>query len=288
MRFGDYISAATMGTVMMVAKAVVAVIVGFVLASLFSHKNRQKSRDRYEDFKRQQTDKRNRDPDKKYAYDSMEEEMLATGIKYRMGSDFTPFDYVMFRVGMGLLAGILSMVFNPWYFPFAFVGVFVIIPIYFRQQDNNDNEDMLPDIGRMLSVLALQIKNGVYISRVVYECYRIVENPRLKQALRELSVDIDNFASIEQAASLFKKKFNNQHTENFAKVLEQLQDTGRSVEFFEDMAASVERINERIVILEEKKAERVSGAFQLILFLSPLIIVFYILLTYFSGSQGLF
>lgn len=284
MNLGEYISPELMSMIMLVCKVVVAVLAAIFLASLFSRGTRDKVKKRYGEYKRSKYEKDMDDPEKKFAYDEIEAEMLAGGIKYRLGSNFSPFDYMVLRIVLSFITAFLCAFYKLWLMPIGFLCMYLLVPFYFKEQDGNDNEAMLPDICRMNSITALQLKNGVYLSKVVYECARVTEHPRLKQALRELAIDIDRFTSVEEAARRFKAKFNNQHIETYAKVLEQFQETGQSLEFFEDIAASVDRINESIAILEEKRADRVSSAFQLLLFLGPVLIVFYILVGSFSAT----
>lgn len=268
-------------------KIVTALLVGLFLASLLQQDLKKKLMKKYKSVREQNFNRVEADSEKKFAYDAMEEKMLAQGIKYRMGAEFSPFDYMVFRLLVSIGLGLVGILFKPWCFLIGFGAGYLLVPFYFRQEDNNDNERMLPDISQMLSLVALQIKNGVFISKVIYECYRSVEDARLKQALLELSIDIENFASVKQAAVQFRKKFNNPYIDSFAKTLEQVQDTGKSLEFFEDILSNVESINDAIAIKQEHKAEQISGFFQILLFLGPVILVFYIMLGMFSSSGSL-
>lgn len=268
-------------------KTGIALLVGLFLAGLFRQDLKHKLQKKYLSARDKSFSKTQRNPEKKFAYDAMEEKLLAQGIKYRMGAEFSPFDYMVFRLLISFGLGLVCMLIKPWFFPGGFAAGYVMVPLYFKQEDGNDNERMLPDIGQMNSIVALQIKNGVFISKVIYECYRSVENARLKQALLELSIDIENFASVKQAAQRFRKKFNNPYIDGFAKTLEQVQDTGKSLEFFEDILSRVESINDAIAIRQEHKAEQVAGFFQILLFLGPVILVFYIILGMFTSAGSL-
>jgi hypothetical protein len=278
---------ATFDSIILGVKIFAAVVTGLFLASLFSEDMRRKFKKRYRMAKDQYTEKQRGTADKRFAYDEIDEKLMSQGIKYRMGKDFSPFDYVVFRLACSLGAGIVAMFFKIWFFPVAFFLIFIGIPVYFKQENGNDNEDMLPDIANLNSLVALQVKNGVFLTKVIYECYRVVENPRLKDALLELSIDMETFSSIRSAAERFRKKFTSPYLDTFAKTLEQMQDTGQSLEFFEDIQSSVASINEAIAIREEARAERTAGIFQVMLFIGPVLIVFYILLGMLTGS-GLF
>ena len=274
--------------IIFIVKVATTFIVTIVLTSLFFGKNRKKPKDVYERARDTRYSKSMETVEGKYAYDSVNDMLLSSGIKYRLGAGFTPFDYTVLRLILGLVGGILASFYKPICFPLGFVAVYLFVPIYFKEQDGNDNEEMLQDIAQMNSVVALQVKNGVQLSKVIYECYRIVEQPRLKQALLEFSIDLEHLGNVEDAAVAFRKKFNNQHTESFSKILEEISETGISAEFFDDLAASIDRINEAVAIREEQRAERVASIFQLILFLGPILIVFYLLIGMFGNTSALF
>lgn len=268
-------------------KIFAAVITGLFLGSLFSEGTRRKLKEGFRNAKDAYERDKMGDPEKKLAYDEIEAKLLSQGIKYRMGSDFSPFDYIVFRLSCSLGVGIVSMFFKIWFFPVAFFLVFIFIPIYFKQEDGNDNEDMLPDISNLNSLVALQVKNGVFLSKVIYECYRVVENKRLRQALLELAIDLENFSSTKKAAERFRQKFTSPYLDTFAKTLEQAEISGSTADFFDDIQSSVASINEAIAIREEARAERTAGIFQIMLFVGPVLIVFYILLGMMNGS-GIF
>ena len=271
--------------IVLAAKIFASVLTGVFLGFLFSEATIRKLKNKYAETKDAYARGCNNNPDKKFAYDEIEAKLMAQGIKYRMGNDFSPFDYMIFRLALSFGAGIVSMIFNVWLFPVAFLLMFVLIPFYFAEQNSNDNEYMLPDIANLNSLVALQVKNGVFISKVIYECFRVVENKRLRKALLELAIDMETFSSIRQAAERFRAKFTSPYLDTFAKTLEQVQDSGNSTEFFEDIQSSVASINAAIAIREENKAKQVAGFFQILLFVGPVLIVFYILVSMMTGSS---
>ena len=267
------------------SKLAASAVIGIVLASLCTAGMRKKIQKKYRDAKEHYTQAKTNDPEQKLAYDEMEAKLLSQGIKFRMGSDFSAFDYLVFRLVLSAGAGVIAMFYNVLLFPVAFFLVFVLIPIYFAEANSNDNEYMLPDIANLNSLVALQTKNGVFISKVIYECYAVVENKRLKQALLELAIDMETFSSTRQAAERFRAKFTSPYLDAFAKTLEQVQDSGSSLEFYDDIRSSVASINAAISIRDEAKVKRVAGFFEVLLFVGPVLIVFYILIGMLSGNS---
>ncbi len=281
-------SVSIISIIVMVIEILIAVMVGVCAYNLLKQDLKQKAKNRYERLREAQIKKTNSIPEKRFAYDAMQETLLSQGIKYRMGDSFSPFDYMMFRIAVCLGCGIFAMlVFGPF---FMIVGVlfgFVIVPYYFKHEDESDNSEMLSDIGLMYGIVSLQAKSGIFISKIIYECYLSVEQPRLKKALLELSIDIENFASVKGAADRFRAKFNNSYIDTFAKTLEQAEVTGSAVKMFEDIAKSVEGINEAIALREEKKLEMRGFWIMTAVFTSVLIIVVYQLAGMLTGMSGL-
>jgi len=237
--------------------------------------------------KERNREKVRRDPGKLASYDAMNDKMLATGIKYRMGENFSPFDYNVLRLAFIFGGGIIGMLIEPIYLVVGVILGAFIVPFYFNYENNNDNNEMLQDIGVVYGIVSLQVKNGVFLTKVLYECHLNVEYPRLKKALMELSIDIEKFGSVGDAAIRFRKKFNNKYIDTFAKTLEQSQKTGSSVQMFDDIAESLEHIEEAIALRKEKKVEMRGFLFQTLIFVSIFVFVFYILMTSFNDMGGL-
>lgn len=280
----DFFLTIDINRVVTFSKVLLSVGIGIFLACLVNNDLKGKCIRSYKRIRERQYERIEFDSQKRRAYDAMQDYLWKTGIKYRKGNDFSPFDYMVFRLLVGGIFGCTGLLLSPFLLIVGFLFGYTIVPFYYQQENKNDNEAMLPDIATMASTMAIQIKNGVFISKVIYECYRCVDHPRLKQALLELSIDIDNFASVSQAAMQFRKKFDNQYIDSFAKTLEQEQVTGESLDFFEDINASVEGINKAITRSEELKAERIKDFFLMLSFVAPVILLFYILFTMFSNS----
>ena len=273
----------------LIMKLVVCIVFGLVLYNFLKADLKQRAINKYNDLKEVRIQRIKLDPDKYYVYIDMQKEMTRKGITYRLGGNFTPVDYVLLRAGIATAAFIAGSLINLLVGVVFCVFAIVFVPYNFDFENKQDNKSMLKDIGQIYTILSLQIKNGVPLSKVIYECYRSCQQKRLKQALLEFSLDIDNFANVHDATEEFRGKFTNPHIEMFAKCIDQVVDTGQSASFFEDLNASVESIHKAINLMEEEKANNLGLLFNTLIFVGILIYVFYVIvLMAFSGGAGLF
>lgn len=223
--------------------------------------------------------------DKKHAYEQVDSMLLKRGIKFRMGENFGPFDYLMLRLVLGLAIGVFTMAIYPYLLVPGAIGGFYLVGWYFKHKDSYDNGEMIPDISQMYGIVSLQLKNDIFLADVIYECALNVEYPRLKKALNELSMEIKQFSDIKSATDHFRKKFENDHIDMFSKTLEQAQDTGSAVELFQDIESQIKGINEALAMKQERKIDDICGVFQILVFLSAILFVAYIMMNMLSQTS---
>lgn len=223
--------------------------------------------------------------DKKHTYESVEEKLLSRGIKFRMGSNFSPFDYLAMRFLIGLLIGFLCMLLHPLMIIPGTVGGFYLVGWYFRHEDKYDNGEMMEDISSMYGIVALQLKNSIYLADVIYECALNVNYKRLKQALLELNMEYKQFSDIKTAADSFRRKFNNEYIDMFAKTIEQAEESGDAVDLFRDMESQIKGINEALIMRQERKIRNVADIFMVLVFIGAVLFMGYTMVSMMSSMS---
>lgn len=271
-----------------VVAALISVFGGFICYNFLSADLKGKAVAEYEKLKDKNLERIHKNGDKYYAYNALKAKMLREGITYRLGEKVTPFDYVMMRIGICVAAFFVGFLLNPALGFLFLILAYVAVPLNYSSENKKDNNEMLDDIANINGVLALQVKNGVYITNVVYECYRVCKNKRLKKALLELSVEIDS-VGISKAVDGFMAKFDNPHVNMFGKCIKQVDASGQAEQFFKDLGDAIDSINKAITIKEEQKAKTVGGIFQTLSFIAAILFAFYVLyISTFGGMDSLF
>lgn len=241
---------------------------------------------KYKQLKKRRYDLSRKDLDKRIEYDMIDEKLLRNGAKFRMGDNFSPFDYLMLRLLVGLLLGFIGLVMHPM---LVVVGVFLgyyIVPFYFEYENKNDAKDMMDDVAAMFGIVSLQLRNGVYLSQVIYECYLSTTHPRLKKALLELSLEMEKFGNVKEAAISFRSKFQDKYLDSFSKTLEQAEETGNAADLLKDLENQIEGINEAIAIREEQKVNSTAFFMQTLVFIGALVFMVYVLFSMFTSSTS--
>lgn len=240
---------------------------------------------KYKQIKQRRFDKSRQDLDKRIEYDMIDEMLLRKGAKFRMGDNFSPFDYLMLRLLVGVLFAFIGLVINPLFVIVGFLLGYYMVSFYFEYENKNDSKDMMDDVAAMFGIVSLQLRNGVYLSQVIYECYLNTTHPRLKKALLELSLEMEKFGNVKEAAVSFRSKFEDKYLDSFSKTLEQSEETGNAVDLLKDLENQVEGINEAIAIREEQKVNNTAFFMQTLVFLGALAFMVYVLFSMFSSSM---
>ena len=241
---------------------------------------------KYKQIKQRRYDASRRDLDKRIEYDMIDEMLLRKGAKFRMGDNFSPFDYLMLRLVVGLLLALVGLIFNPLFVIVGFIGGYYLVPYYFDFENKNDSQVMMDDVAAMFGIVSLQLRNGVYLTQVIYECYLNTTNPRLKKALLELSLEMEKFGNVKEAAMSFRAKFEDKYLDSFSKTSEQAEETGNAADLLKDLENQIEGINEAIAIREEQKVNSTAFFVQTLVFVGALIFMAYVLFSMFTDTMG--
>lgn len=241
---------------------------------------------KYKVIKQRRYEVSRRDIDKRVEYDMIDEMLLRKGAKYRMGDNFSPFDYLMLRLLIGLLIGLVGLLAHPLFMAAGFLIGYHLVPFYFDYENKNDGKDMMDDVASIFGIVSLQLRNSVYLSQVIYECYLSTTHPRLKKALLELSLEMEKFGSVKEAAVSFRSKFDDKYLDAFSKTLEQTEETGNAADLLKDLENQIDGINEAIAIREEQKVNSTSFFVQTLVFVAAMVFMVYILLTMLGSAIG--
>lgn len=241
---------------------------------------------KYKQIKQRRFDASRRDLDKRIEYDMIDEMLLRKGAKFRMGDNFSPFDYLMLRLVIGLLFALVGLIVHPLLVIVGFVCGYYIVPYYFDYENRNDSKDMMDDVAAMFGIVSLQLRNGVFLTQVIYECYLNTTHPRLKKSLLELSLEMEKFGNVKEAAMSFRSKFEDKYLDSFSKTLEQAEETGNAADLLKDLENQIEGINEAIAIREEQKVSSTAFFVQTLVFVGALVFMGYVLFSMFSDTMS--
>ena len=219
-------------------------------------------------------------------YESIEKFISYTGLGYQFGKWFDPMVFLGVCILLALLGFFVGFSINPLaQIPLGIVGFFTLV---FVGTLNNvqDNSQLLEDIKGVYDTLRIQTKAGVFLTSAIQECYLVVKNKRLKQALIELANDLLVKNDVESAADEFQGKFRNQYIDQMAVIIKQSQEQGRAAQMFDDIQGQIDDIQTAINLKEKAKIKNQITICQVFVYVQILQVVVFCVVGTLKGDLG--
>lgn len=191
------------------------------------------------------------------------------GIMYRVNNyDLSPGYYLILKISVGILIGSLAfLLLMKWYaFPIGFAIGYLGVPLYFKYENNKDNEEMMMDIYNTYANIKIQMGAGIYIRECLEYTYEMTVNKRYKQALRELVLNFsDKTVSSTDAVKIFKNRFDSQEIDKLAALIGSFLQYGLNANHTDDIMTEIQGLIQADTLKKEHdiemKAEMVTFAF---------------------------
>lgn len=205
--------------------------------------------------------------DKKYKNDgkisSMKMNMSKMGIMYRVQDyDLNPSWYILVRITVGVLIGVILYLLTNKIIIIA-IGIFagyIIVPIYFKKKNKDDNEDMMMDLYNTYANFKIQMGAGIYIIDSLEAAHNIANNKRYKEALGELILNFaDKTIPTEEAINIFKNRFDNRQIDKLCALLENCIQYGNSEEYAQDIMTEIQSLITANTLKTENDIENKAG-----------------------------
>ena len=124
------------------------------------------------------------------------------------------------------------------------------------------------------------MKAGVYVTDALTECYGIVRNIRLRDALLTLSGEIAAKADVEEALERFQNKFSNRYIDALCMTVLQALESGQAVELLSDISEQIKDMEAALMNRKKSSLDRKTTFYQLGILAAILVIVLYACLTH--------
>ncbi len=212
--------------------------------------------------------------------------LMENGISNMTGFDIRWWLYIPFKVFFSLfLTLVIYEIFN--------LQIYVILPmsvvLFFtpdyliKMSNDNDNDDMLPDIKMIFDCLRIEVKAGVYISDAISQIMTGINNKRLRAGMKYLIERIAITNDIDTSLSNFNEMFNNRHIDTLVVILRQAMVSGQSGESLDNAFAQMTDIEQAINIKIENSLERKITVIQVMVFLGIILLAGFCCLSEFKG-----
>lgn len=213
---------------------------------------------------------------KMFNYDEINRWINSTGLAF-MFKGLTPLRYLVMKVCVGVVFAIFGFyAFGLLAGVVAFMIGFVFIDFIAQQSNSGDNKQMLTDLKAVYDTLRIQTKAGIYTSQILSECFLVVQNKRLRDALMKLTTSITLKNDIEGSLEEFRSKFSNDYIDSLALIIKQSLVTGLSTQMYEDIKIQMESIEMAMLAAEKQSISNKITMVQLLLYISVIAVSVFI------------
>jgi len=206
------------------------------------------------------------------------------GAPFHYGRWMTPTVYLAIRIVLGFAGMLVMGQMGMGYGMIVAILLFFLPGWMLSYLNRKDNQNLLPELKLVYHSLEIQIRAGVYVMDAMSECYGCVREPRLKQALLELSGDLVMKADVYSALDKFQGRFDNPYIDSLCITLLQAMESGQAVELLSDISEQIKDMEG--VVLERKKSslDRSITFYQLGILAAVMGVVLYTCITHMYSS----
>lgn len=211
--------------------------------------------------------------------------MSKVGIMYRFGTyDMKPSQYMLLRFAIGILIALIGILLGGGAYSLVAIPIgYFATDFLFKGLNKQDNEAMMMDIYNTYANLKIQLVSGIYIGDCMEYTYKIVQNERYKEALKELLLNFsDKTITSSEAIEIFRNRFNSRNIDKLCAMLSSFVEYGISDSYLQDIMFEVQELLEADEIKSRHDIETKTGMITFAFFVLVVILVAFGM----AGSMG--
>lgn len=217
-------------------------------------------------------------------YERIDKKLNKYGISYKY-KWITPITYILLKVFISILIFVLVLIsINLEIAIILSIVVFLIFDFLIKASNSSDNEEIMIDLKNVYDTLRIQTKAGVYLTTALSECYLVVINKRLKDALLDLNNKITKDNDVEAILNQFQAKFDNKYIDTFCIVINQSLYSGKTVQILEDLSTQIKDIEEALNIKLLRKIKSKLSMYQVLIFIGMILLVLFVVFIQIQNS----
>lgn len=207
------------------------------------------------------------------------------GVNYMMKRVVDPVEFLLAKYMITIMLGFVG--FTIYKLVGMVVGVLIgfnFLNVIFSMSNRKDNDNILADIRSIYDTLKIKTESGVFLTQSIRQCYKVVENKRLKDALLTLSSELSTTNNIKNAVDTFQMKFKNRYIDQLCVTIRQSYESGSTINNITDISNNLNNMQKAIEISEKSKLETDILISQVLLLCEILIVILYTVLTQMSST----
>ena len=215
------------------------------------------------------------------------------GIMYRLHNyQMKPSYYIILRVSIGLITtGLAYLLVNKinLLMPLFFVIGYLITDLYFKRQNEQDNNDMIIDLYNTYANLKTQLSVGIYLGESLSYSHKIASCKRYKEALGELILNMaDKTITLVEAIDIFRNRFDNKEITKLCALMQNYTQYGVNDSYAADIMTEINALIEAQNLKAEHDIISKTDLVRFIFFAIIICVAMFAVLTQFSDVGRIF
>lgn len=220
--------------------------------------------------------------------DKEKKRLSKLGIMYRFGDyNMNPSKYEILRLFIGLIITIILWLLDIGLGVFALLGIpvgYFATDFVFKKLNDSDNEAMSMDIYNTYANLKIQLTAGVYLGDCLEYTYKIVQNKRYKEALKEFILNFsDKTLTSTETIEIFRHRFQSKEIDKLCSMMEMFVQYGVSENYLQDIMTEIQSILSADSIRTENGIEQKTGFVTFGFFTMVILLVVIAMMQTFNG-----
>lgn len=212
------------------------------------------------------------------------------GIMYRMKDyDLAPAKYILVKLTIATIINLIYIIFfkvNIWYMLCIEVIGYFLVDLYFIYENHEDNKEIFKDIYKLYLSMHVNLNSNLYIVDTILKCAELANSKRLKKELLELAQNLSSKVyTIEEAITIFQKRFDSPHIKSFSNLLNNYYLYGKNDNYIEDLMNEVASITSAKAIKDQEDIENRGQFLTMMFFVIIMAMIVYILFDSLKGIQ---
>ncbi len=190
------------------------------------------------------------------SYNELTDFLLRNGASEHFGDWISPASYLMLRIGMALLLGILGMSQHLLLLPVGFIGGYLLPQLLILEMNRDDNSKMSEQIATVYNTLQIQTEAGIELVEAATNMAEALPDGRLAHAFEQLSAEVSLSRDFEAGIEHFNKKFDNEFIDALCVIMQQGAKTGRTQDLMRDISAQIADMQAANLASRKEKIDR--------------------------------
>lgn len=222
----------------------------------------------------------------KRRYNKIQLFLSRAGANYMLGRIIEPMEYIVANIVLSIVVAFVGFLLLQ--VPGLIIGAIIgynLLYVTLVISNNRDNSAIIEDIRAVYETLKIRTESGMFLTSSIHQCYKVVENKRLKEALLSLSASISTTNDIISSVDAFQYKFKNRYIDQLCVTLRQSFESGKTLESLNNVSNNLTNMQKVLEVEKKNKLEGTILICQILILICLVVVMLFGVFSMFSSAM---